>query len=168
MTTRSKRRRAELAVIEAARAVRHEPLDANAVLVNQLAAGRLAGALKYLDSLGLEPPSDVRANRAAPLTSHQAAAWMKDDRRAMSVAARIVQRLMIHPGRTVEQLCHDLQGKHQTISARVNELRDTGWITADGTNRTTSGRMAECYYVTAEGRRLWRDAEIVRNNERFR
>lgn len=46
-------------------------------------------------------------------------------------------------GLTCDEVESRLQGKHQTISARVNELRDRGWIKDSGERRRTrSGRKA--------------------------
>lgn len=46
-------------------------------------------------------------------------------------------------GLTVDALEQHLQRPHQTVSARVNELRDRGWVVDSGIRRNTrSGRKA--------------------------
>jgi hypothetical protein len=46
-------------------------------------------------------------------------------------------------GLTTEEVEEALERKHQSISPRVNELRDTGWLVDSGERRkTSSGRNA--------------------------
>jgi len=54
-------------------------------------------------------------------------------------------------GLTVDQLEQVMHGKHQTISARVNELRNKGWLADTGIKRPTrSGRPAIVWTPTVQ------------------
>lgn len=152
MTERSTRRAAELAVIEAARltvAAYGSPdgdTEVDALL-------DLEGFLRELDKLGLADPGRARADKGAPVTAQQAAIWMNGDK-AKSLCARIM-RLMArdHSWYTEEQIEQMLHGKHQTISPRMTELRDTGWITDSGYKmKTSSGREAIAWKLSHAAR----------------
>ena len=59
-----------------------------------------------------------------------------------------------HDGATTEQVEHRVGGKHQTVSARVHDLDYLGWLEKTGsTGVNTSGRRANKYRVSEEGRR---------------
>src|SRR5688572_19140171 len=88
MTSNSKQRAAEARVIDAAFVWFAEPAT-KPMSPGELA---LAGALRELRELRLELPDQARSSRGHPVTSDQAAAWMRGPR-AKSAAARIVRRL---------------------------------------------------------------------------
>lgn len=50
-------------------------------------------------------------------------------------------------GATCDQLERELAMKHQTLSARVRELWQDGFIRRSGTRLTRSGRAASIYHV---------------------
>lgn len=149
MKDRSERRQAELAVLEAA----HQWLSARVNYTNEYEACQaLSDAVSVLDNLGYGPLPAPRAAISAPETSHQAAEWMRQHQ--ASVAGRVLSAILLawrrgSLGLTAEQVMARLQGKHQTISARVNELRNAGLIVDSGARRqTTSGRMAVVWTPT--------------------
>ncbi len=139
MTRNSKMRAAEQAVIDAAMklvgceryslpwAIEYRPLQR---------------AIHDLKALAMELPDQARSSRVHPLTSDQAAAWMGGGR-AMRASARIVRHLYDHQerGRTVDELMWNLDMSHQTCSARVNELRNDGWIVDSGHKRKTRAKQ---------------------------
>lgn len=54
-------------------------------------------------------------------------------------------------GATCDEVERDMDGRHQTISARVYELRNGGWIVDSGrTRKTRSGRQAIVYVLTED------------------
>jgi hypothetical protein len=117
MTTRSERRAAELHVIEVARSA-----------VRSWNVAYLADALADLDALGLETPGRARANKGAPVTAKQAAVWMNGEK-SKSLCSKIVRLLSQYiSGLTTEEIEVLLSGKHQSISPRITDLRDTGWL----------------------------------------
>lgn len=112
----------------------------------------LMDAVVALEQIPLELPSTAPVKNRAPLTAQQAAAWMRGDR-AVGMAGRIVRHMRRNypAGYTVDYLEEVLGGRHQTVSARVHELRKAGWIRTSGvTAKTRSGRDAEVYYLTAD------------------
>lgn len=138
MTARSQRRAAELAVIEAARTLVRTP-----VAFGYKTRQGVVDALHALDALGLAEPAQARANACAPVTAQQAATWMNTDGKARSLHARIIRLLWEQGMFTTEEIESVLDGQHQTISPRINELRDAGWVYDSGRKRTnTSGREA--------------------------
>ena len=99
----------------------------------------------------LDDPGPPKTRTAAPLTSHWAARSIDNK----AVAGRILKWLYQAGPRTVDEIEQALTLRHQSCSARVNELRDCGWIYAtDETRATRSGRQAEVYALTARGREL--------------
>jgi hypothetical protein len=148
MTARTRRREAELAVIEAARRweafyckIDDEDLQSVGARIN------LQEAVLKLNELDLEAPDAVRTGDNNPcLTSSQAAEWMRD--KAGDLAGRVFAAILkVHHGGagglTTEQIERHLSGKHQTVSPRVTELRDKGYIVDSGQRRkTASGRQA--------------------------
>lgn len=154
MTERSKRRAAELAVIEAANHLYDVGPRGGAVdMISAVKATmELCNRVEELRDLGLADPGRARANKGAPVTAQQAAIWMNGEK-AKSVCSRIVRILHYHGALTAEEAQHILKGKHQTISARINELRDTGWIVDAGrTRKTTSGREAIVWSLSTAAR----------------
>lgn len=145
MTARSQRRAAEMAVIEAARAMVTVGAHTNELMA-------LGDAVSALDALGLADPGRARANKGAPVTAQQAAIWMNSGI-ARSVCSRIIRLLNRQDGLTAEEIMGILGGKHQTTSARVSELRDSGWIVDSGIRRmTTSGRDAVVWVLSRAAR----------------
>lgn len=100
----------------------------------------------------LDDPGPPKTRTAAPLTSHWAARSIDNK----TVAGKILRYLYVSGDRTVDEIEQGLGMRHQSASARVNELRDCGWIVAlpQQTRSTRSGRQAECYTLTARGREL--------------
>jgi len=148
MGHRSEVRKAELAIIDKARQL----VDAGPPGIPRIWLG-LADDVRHLNRLGLVKPGAAKSSRGAPLTSENAAKFMRADN-AGAVAAMIVNTLYWTGGATVEMLEKHLYRKHQTVSARVNELRDLGWIEAIGTRLNDSGVKAEVYALTARARRM--------------
>lgn len=149
MSNRSKRRAAELAVIDAAR--RCHVGDANL----QPAVAKLSQAVQALDAL--PPPGVGRVYVGAdhPQTSREAADWVA------SKVGELIGEVFISiaaaanngaRGLTTDQLQQRLWGAHQSISPRVTELRQAGWITDSGIRRKTrSGRAAIVWEPTDLG-----------------
>jgi hypothetical protein len=137
MTLNSERRKAELAVIDASRAW-------------VAGVGRLSeieDTITALDMLPMElAVTGARPSSLSPETSWDAYWSMKshlgnDSKLVLDAITLAFQRGST--GLTTEQVCNRLDRKHQSISARVNELRDKGWIKDSGEKRrTTSGRWA--------------------------
>lgn len=163
MTASSERRKAELAVIEEARYNANQMKTFSPGGVGLLSREReLIAAVEALDALPLEPATKARVGGPL-LTSANAAAFV-DGARASSAAGKILQALDERP-RTTEELCAHLNGKHQTISARVHELWRNGWIWGAGERATTSGQTASVWRITSEAREALiegRRAEIER------
>jgi hypothetical protein len=160
MSQRSVRRQAELAVLEAAQTIRSAciyPTTPSVEVVDvRLEWGdldRLNQAVDALNVLGLAEPSQTRTSKIAPVTSHLAAAYMHGNR-AKGQAAWILRRLLLNPsGFTTDELVQISQKPHQSISARVNELRDGGWIRDSGrTAKTRSNQPATIWVLTQQAR----------------
>lgn len=153
MTQRSERRRAELAVIEAARVVDVNHDEYGQADLSELAA--LGRAIKTLDDLDLAEPTQTRTSKMAGVNSNLAAAYMHGAK-VSTQAGWILRRLsncLAGFGYTTDELVLSSQRPHQSISARVNELRDAGWIVDSGTNRKTrSGQQAAVWTLTPEAR----------------
>ena len=147
MTLRSLRRNAEVRVIDAARYYRHG--------ASSEAYRALVLAVDELDQINLNAPTKARAVRKAPETSHEAAAYW--DGRAGKPAYRILMSLRAAHlrgmvGLTCDQLEQDLHLPHTTCSARVNQLRDEGWIVDSGERRPTrSNQPAIVWKATMSG-----------------
>jgi DNA-binding MarR family transcriptional regulator len=62
---------------------------------------------------------------------------------------RVFRAIMDHDGATCDQLERDLDMKPQTLSARVRELWQEGFLRRSGKRRTRSGRLAVVYYARA-------------------
>ena len=135
MTERSKRRRAEMAVIDAAVAYYQ------ASFPRSRQHDKLCDAVKEYQRLGLAQLSErgTTSNNSTD-TSNQAAASLGD---VSGDARRCFDEIVLAGGLTVYQLTQVLGRSHQTISARVNDLMNKGWIVDSGLRRPTgSGRKA--------------------------
>ena len=139
MTTRSTRQALEQRIINGAytfEATGHyEPLFA---------------ALCEHRDLGLQMPDQPALSRNSTDTSAAAGASLKD----ISGDARLCyDEINAAGGLTVDQLCALLNREHQTISARVNGLRNGGWIIDSGMKRNTRrGRKAIIWIPTRLGK----------------
>lgn len=151
MSARSVRRAAELEVIEAA------------MKLGDLAYHYdLGNAVDRYKALGLEPATQTRTSRGAPVTSHMAAAYMHG-RYVKSLVAWIVRLLYAAPegGLTGDEIEMLTRRSHQSVSPRLNELRDNGWIVANGHLRQTrSGQPALVWKLTATARALLTQEEF--------
>ena len=143
MTTR---RTLERAVIEAAAALieadRFKPLIFGVRLMD------LTHAVDALDAAPLETTKVPKASVLHPETSWEAARSMREriagDLKLVLDAIEVQCRFGGSGlGYTVDQLEQRLSRSHQSISARVNNLREMGWIVDSGVRRETrSGRQA--------------------------
>jgi hypothetical protein len=147
VTLRSLRRNAEIKVIDAARFYRNTATSE--------AFRVLSVAINELDQINLNAPTKTRANYKAPETAHEAAESMAA--RAGTDAYRVLMALRNaykrgSVGLTVDQLEQDLNLRHQSCSARVNQLRDEGWIVDSGQRMATrSGRQAVVWKPSQQG-----------------
>jgi hypothetical protein len=129
-----------------------------------VARSQLAIAVDEYAKHGLAAPSKTRTSIHAPDTSHEAGEYMKQfaltDAGAVFAkiyfawrrSRRLQERMNVYRGTnypvendglTTEEVEEALERKHQSISPRVNELRDTGWLVDSGERRkTSSGRNA--------------------------
>ena len=148
----TKRRTAERAVIHCAAAYVDTPQHA---INYHLYRDALTRAVHNLRALDLEVPGETRTSSKAPVTSHMAAAYMHGNR-SKGQASWILRRLLAWPdGYTTDQLVWMSQKPHQSISARVNELRDGGWIKDSGrTRKTRSNQDATVWVLTDEASRV--------------
>jgi hypothetical protein len=164
MTLKSQRRAAEMAVIDAARAMkagaywRTEGGVTGTAWTERIARTEgwvtvhipggfvfsLLEAIDALDALDLEEPTEgAKPSVLTPETSHDAYQSM---RKHLGRDARLVLDAIEWAwyrgsvGLTTEQVCERLSRKHQSMSARVNELRDKGWIVDSGQRRQTVSR----------------------------
>jgi hypothetical protein len=135
MTERSKRRRAEMAVINAAVGYVTATDDHYLKRVN------LDAAVAEYEALGMAQLADrgTTSNNSTD-TSAQAAASLGD---ISGDAKRCFDEIVLAGGLTVYQLTWMLGRPHQTVSARVNDLMNKGWVVDSGIRRKTkSGRNA--------------------------
>ena len=115
----------------------------------------MAEAVDTLVDTRLNAPVKARANYKAPETALEAAEQMAG--RAGSDAYRVLMALRNaykrgSIGLTVDQLEQDLKMRHQSCSARVNQLRDEGWIVDSGQRmETRSGRAAIVWKPSQQG-----------------
>ena len=136
MTNRSKRERAEQAIIDAAYGlVEHPPTHHTEPFF------RLRRAVREHEELGLAPLGQRAAtSNNSTDTSGQAAASLGD---VSGDAKRCFDEIVLAGGLTVYQLTRLLNREHQTVSARVNDLMRKGWVVDSGIRRKTgSGRNA--------------------------
>lgn len=151
MTASSDRRRSELAVIEAA--VRLGAFWDGVQLSGVMAYPEyvaLRDAVKTLNALPLEPATRARAG--GPLLTSQNAAAFVDGARAASMVGRILRTLDARGGLTTEEVCMILNGKHQTVSARIHELWRNGWLRIIGERNTSSRQGASVWAISKEAR----------------
>jgi hypothetical protein len=145
MTIASRRRILELEIVDAARIIarRH---DADPGI------RRLQELIGHLDHLELEAADRALHPAKGPDTSRQAAESLSNvGQLAWQVFEEIVKE---KDGLTCDEIELLMNGKHQTISARVNELRDKGWIKDSGRKRKTrSGRQAIVWIPTQTARK---------------
>jgi len=151
MSERSKRRAAEMKVIDAANALAgcvwlFESLPRHPELM------ALREAVLELEQLGLKPADQGRTALHAPETSHEANASLAPIR--SELARQVFHEVryayaVAGTGLTVDQVEVMLKRSHQSVSARMNELRDNGWVVDSGARRATrSGRKAIVWVPT--------------------
>lgn len=162
MSHRSEVRKAELRVIDAARSVAvGGDTDDGMVEVKWDEMIVLRDAIDALDALGLVEPGAARHSRGAPLTSQTAARWMSKGpaRHLTSQIVDFLYNFRPNVGATVPELIETLQRPHQSVSARVNELRDTGWLVDSGRTRMApSGHEAVVWILSETAYRLIQEA----------
>jgi hypothetical protein len=145
MTERSKRRSAEMAVINAAvrwkTAYFRQMLSGERPNVSHEGEYELAKAVGALEALGLATPDKAPVNSDAPQTAHDAATYMRDKAGIVArdvydcIVLAIVQRGDI--GMTSDEVERRLKRPHQSVSARINQLRDLGYLVDTGERRRT-------------------------------
>ena len=147
MTARSTRRAAEQAIINAAHAYIADPQGPGNYR-------RLIVAVEDHDRLGLDTTSQPAFSNNSTDTSAEAGASMNTHvgrlaRQCFDEIGTVYRNGGV--GLTVDQLEQVMHGKHQTISARVNELRNKGWLADTGIKRPTrSGRPAIVWTPTVQ------------------
>jgi predicted transcriptional regulator len=142
MTTRSTRRAAEQELIDAAIGFVHTPLPR----VSLRSEIRLREAALAYEELGLDRSSQPATSNNTTDTSNLAAASM--NRHVGKLAKECYDEIYATflegaVGLTVDAIEQRLNRSHQSVSARVNELRNKGWLVDSGITRLTrSGRPA--------------------------
>ena len=115
---------------------------------------KLAVAVDAFCKYGMANLDRPRAGLRAPQTSHDAAEWAKQF--ALTDAGAVFRQIYYtwrrgvsrdpmwdDNGLTTDEVEEALDRTHQSISARVNALKDAGWIIDSGQRRKTrSGRDA--------------------------
>lgn len=169
MTLASRRVAAQQELVDAA--ISFVPLDeqvgiedSDVSIVEWLdAKARLTNAVAAVLALQLETPGKVKAPWPKPKTSQEAAAYM-----AQYVEKPLGQIWLLlsrahrlgSVGLTCEQVEIRTGIKHASASARINQLRDTGWIRDSGQRRNnTSGRTAIVWTPTEFGLESARQVE---------
>lgn len=137
MSTRSRRRTAEQEVIEAAFAWK---AGSWARAGNPTVA--LYHALRKLEDIDLEVPDATPTSADAPETSAEAAKWMSGQ--ASKVAGQVFREIYTAHlrgaiGLTTDAIEVRLRRSHQSVSPRVTDLRNKGWIKDAGYTRETRG-----------------------------
>jgi hypothetical protein len=149
MTATSTRRAAEVAVIDAAHAYVVDPQGPGTYR-------RLLTAVEGHDALGLDTTSQPAFSNNSTDTSAEAGASMfthvgKLARQCFDEIASVYRNDGV--GMTVDALEQVLNRSHQSVSARVNELRNKGWLTDSGVRRKTrSGRPAIVWSPTEQAK----------------
>jgi hypothetical protein len=139
MTELSTRRAAEMTVISAAHMYVAEPLGPGNYR-------KLIGAVEKHQKIGLDATVQAAVSNNTTDTSTAAAASVADS--VGKSAGEIFDEIAVVAyntgvGLTVDQIEQILNRTHQSVSARVNGLRDKGWVVDSGIKRTTrSGRKA--------------------------
>ena len=150
MTARSTRRAAEQAVIDAAYRLVDAPFFASLDKTERI----LRLAVENHRALGLDDTSQPAIGNNTTDTSTAAGASMNTHvgrlaRQCFDEIGAVYRARGV--GLTVDQLEQIMAGKHQTISARVNELRNKGWVIDSGERRPTrSGRKAIVWTPTVQ------------------
>lgn len=148
MTPRSTRRAAEMAVIDAAITYVHEPV------ATSYTYGVLGRAVREYEALGLDTTSQATFSNNSTDTSSEAGASMAEH--VGQLAQLCYDEILVSHrnngvGLTVDALEQILARSHQSVSARVNELRNKGWVTDSGIRRATrSGRSAIVWRPTSQ------------------
>lgn len=156
MSERSTRRAAEMAVIDAAVAWMKSRSVPGEGYWDKV--GRLQEVTEQYEALGLERAGTAITTNAGPATSNEAAASLDPDHLGR-LARRVYDEIFYTvanggTGLTCDQVEQIVGGSHQTVSARVNELRDKGYILDSGARRPTrSGRKATVWRPSAMGPR---------------
>ena len=156
MSERSTRRAAEMAVIDAA--VTWRKGYHRFATPGSVERERLIEAIDAYEALGLERAGTAITTNAGPATSNEAAASLDPDHLGR-LARRVYDEISYAvanggTGLTCDQVEQIVGGSHQTVSARVNELRDKGYIVDSGARRPTrSGRKATVWRPSAMGPR---------------
>jgi hypothetical protein len=146
MTERSKRRAAELEVVNdavwlASRGALAVGSMLDRIEVRRIDYERLLASVRRLEALDLASPGRTVANTNAPQTAHDAAAWMKE--RAGQAAVEVYDCIMLAvthrglSGMTSDEVERRLHRPHQTVSARINQRRDNGFLVDTGERRNT-------------------------------
>jgi hypothetical protein len=132
----TRRRTAERAVIEAAKRVSAK--HSHTHWWDEVKA--LDQAVEALEALDLEPATAVRTKGLPLATSEAAAAYMS--KRVHDVVGEVFGQILSVCrqgafGLTTDAVEQRLRRSHQSVSPRVTELRDQGWITDSGQKRKT-------------------------------
>lgn len=136
MTARSRRRRAEMNLIDAA--IAHCKKYADEWWAATDDALDLYRAVQEYEALGLQALGPAEPGKRD--TSAAAAASLTD---VSGEALVCFNEIVAAGGLTVDQLEVILRRPHQSVSARVNDLVRKGWIVESGMKRKTrSGRQA--------------------------
>lgn len=145
MSLRSRTRAAEQAVIE--HSIRYTELwrTEAPVLEQDREFYLLRKAIDgYLD-IQLEVANNAAVGTNHPETSHQAARSLPNIGGYSAVIFEAIKKAFDDGrfGLTADELEEMLAGKHQSVSARVNDLKNNGWIIDSGQRRNTrTGRKA--------------------------
>jgi len=146
MTTNSTRRAAEMKVIDAAVAWHLRPVYET--------GSRLRQAVLDYEALGLDATSQPAFSNNSTDTSAEAGASMVEHvgqlaRQCFDEIKAVYMNDGV--GLTSDQLEQILNRSHQSVSARVNELRNKGWIRPSGVKRPTrSNRPAIVWMPTVQ------------------
>jgi hypothetical protein len=112
----------------------------------------LIRAVRAMRSNTLVMPTNAPVSNNHPVTSKLAAQWMEAEHPDM--CALVFRKIwaMRHSegaGLTTDELEQIIDGSHQSVSPRVTELRNEGWIRDSGRKRKTrSGRSAIVWTAT--------------------
>ena len=161
MTTKSARRAAEMAVIDAAIADHKygDYIEPPPYAEKDEYADRLYAACRAYLELEFEKTGEAQIPNDGPDTSIQAGQSLKN---LGKLAQQVYDEIAVaspsrYPadrgGLTVDQTEQILNRSHQSVSARVNELRNKGWIVDSGRKRLTRSRRSAIIWVpSAAGR----------------
>lgn len=164
MTSRSERRDREMRVIDAAVRYRVEFERAQRMSSGNgayiAARAQMFMAIDEYSKHELAEPSATRTNLLSPETAHEAEGFAK--RFALTDAGEVFRQIYYawrrgvrrdptwdDNGLTTDEVEAALERTHQSISARVNALKNAGWIIATEEKRKTrSGGQAQVYTPT--------------------